>query len=251
MDLQELRQAVYGLADKTHREKILLFGWFLHAQQAKATFSGADIGKCYSALHLAAPSSFGPYFKNLVDAKQLLKSAAGHRLENRVREDLQAAHGKTEVAIRVSNALSDLAAKLPTLAERAYYKEALVCYTNGALRAAIVMTWNIAFAHLCDHIVGKRLAEFNARWQLAYPGMHKNRLKAITKLDDFNDELKESEVIVISRDAGIISKNIYNIMHSSLGRRNAAAHPSNVIIDQLQTDAYIVDLVTNVVLQIA
>jgi hypothetical protein len=250
MDLQELQLAAPGLADKTHREKILLFGWWLHVHQGKATFAGADIGKCYTALHLAAPSSFGGYLKNLTDTKQLLKTPAGYKLENKNRDRLQAAHGKTAVAIRVNNALSDMAAKLPNLAERAYYKEALLCYNSGSLRAAIVMTWNVAYAHLCDHIVGKHVAEFNARWLLTYPGMHKNRVKAIAKLDDLNDELKESEVIVISRDAGIISKNIYNIMHASLGRRNAAAHPSSVIIDQLQTDAYIVDLVTNVVLQI-
>jgi hypothetical protein len=65
----------------------------------------------------------------------------------------------------------------------------------------------------------------------------------------FNDELKESEVIAICRDAGIITKNIYNIMRASLGRRNAAAHPSSVINDQLQTDAYIVDLIQTVILQ--
>ncbi|HYL11577.1 MAG TPA: hypothetical protein VEV41_00980 [Terriglobales bacterium] len=81
--------------------------------------------------------------------------------------------------------------------------------------------------------------------------VHKNKVRTITKMDDFNDELKESEVLTICRDGGIITKNIYNIMHAALGRRNAAAHPSSVIIDQLQTDAYIVDLITNVILQIA
>ena len=112
-------------------------------------------------------------------------------------------------------------------------------------------TWNIAYSHLCDHVLAKRLADFNARWQLSFPGLHKKAIKTITKMDDFNDELKESEVIAISRDAGIITKNIYNIRHAALGRRNAAAHPSSVIIDQLQTDAYIVELITNVILQIA
>jgi len=113
------------------------------------------------------------------------------------------------------------------------------------------MTWNVAYSHLCDHVLAKRLADFNARWEVCFPGMHKKTVKAVTKMDDFNDELKESEVIAICRDAGIITKNIYNIMHAALGRRNAAAHPSSVIIDQLQTDAYIVDLIQNVILQIA
>jgi hypothetical protein len=43
---------------------------------------------------------------------------------------------------------------------------------------------------------------------------------------------------------------MYNIMHASLGKRNAAAHPNAVVIDQLQTDAFITDLIVNVVQKI-
>lgn len=250
MDLAALKQAIPGLADKSHYDKITIFGWWLHVHKKKPSFTGADIGKCYSDLHFAAPSSFGGYIKGLVDRKDLLKAGDGYKLENKIREKFDAAYGQSEVTIKVNNLLTDLAAKLPDIAERAYYQEALICYTHGSRRAAIVMTWNIAYSHLCDHVLAKRLADFNARWQLTFPGMHKNKVRTITKMDDFNDELKESEVLTICRDGGIITKNIYNIMHAALGRRNAAAHPSSVIIDQLQTDAYIVDLITNVILQI-
>jgi hypothetical protein len=43
---------------------------------------------------------------------------------------------------------------------------------------------------------------------------------------------------------------MYNIMHAALGKRNAAAHPNAVVIDQLQTDAFIADLIVNVVQKI-
>jgi len=251
MDLAALKEAVPGLVDKSHYDKIKIFGWWLHVHKARASFTGADIGKCYDELHFATPSSFGGYIKQLETKKELLKAGKGYKLENKIREKYDGVYGLSEVTIKVNNLLTELAAKLPTLAERAYYQEALICYTHGSRRAAIVMTWNIAYSHLCDYVLTKRQADFNARWLQTYPGMHKNKVKTITKMDDFNDELKESEVITICRDGGIISKNIYNIMHGALGRRNAAAHPSSVIIDQLQTDAYVVDLVTNVILQIA
>lgn len=250
MDLAALKQAVPGLAEKSHYDKIAIFGWWLHVYKDRASFTGADIGKCYAGLHFAAPSSFGGYVKGLVDRKDLLKAGNGYKLENKVREKFDATYGQSEVTIKVNNLLTDLAAKLPDMAERAYYQEALICYTHGSRRAAIVMTWNIAYSHLCDHVLARRLADFNARWLLSYAGMHKNKVKTITKMDDFNDELKESEVIAICRDAGIITKNVYTIMHAALGRRNAAAHPSSVVIDQLQTDAYVVDLIQNVILQI-
>jgi hypothetical protein len=250
MDLAALKQAVPGLADKSHNDKITIFGWWLHTYKGKASFTGADIGKCYTDLHFSAPSSFGGYFKNLFDRKDLLKAGGGYKLENKIREKLDAAYGQSEVTIKVNNLLTGLADALPNMAERAYYKEALICYTHGSLRGAVVMTWNIAYSHLCDHVLANRLADFNARWQVSYPGMHKNKVRAIATMDDFTDELKESEVLLICRDGSIITKNIYNSMHAALSKRNAAAHPSSVVIDQLQTDAYIVDLITNVVQKI-
>ncbi len=69
-------------------------------------------------------------------------------------------------------------------------------------------------------------------------------------MDEFNAELKESEVLKICRDASIITKDVYRILEEKLGRRNSAAHPSSVSIGQLQTDAFIDDLVRNVVLKI-
>ena len=250
MDLQELKGAVAGLADKTHYDKVMIFGWWLHVYKGRASFTGADVGKCYSELHFSAPSSFGGYMQGLADRKEILKVAGGYKLENRAREKLDALYAKSEVTVKVSNLLAGLADTIPDMAERAYYQEALICYTHGSRRAAIVMTWNIAYAHLCDHVIAKRLADFNARWLVSFPGMHKKAARLIVAVEDFSDELRESEVIAICRDAGIITKNIYTIMHSALGRRNTAAHPNAVIIDQTQTDAYVVDLVTNVIHQI-
>jgi hypothetical protein len=167
-----------------------------------------------------------------------------------VTEKLDAAYGQSAVTAKVKDLLTDLVEKLPDLAERAYYKEALICYTHGSSRAAVIMTWNIAFSHLCDHVIAKRLTDFNAQWQTTFPGMHKSKPKTIVSMDDFNDKLKEADVLTICRDAGIITKNIYNIMHAALGKRNAAAHPSTVVIGQTQADAHIEDLIVNVVLKI-
>jgi hypothetical protein len=154
------------------------------------------------------------------------------------------------LTVKVASLLTNLADAIPDMVERAYYQEALICYKYGSPRAAVVMTWNIAFSHLCTHVLTKKLAEFNARWQLSMPGMHKKKPLEIKIFDDFNEELKESEVLTICRDEGILTKNMYNIMHAALGKRNAAAHPNSVVIDQLQTDAFITDLIVNVVQKI-
>lgn len=247
MELADLKQIVVGLADKSHYDKIKIFGWWLHNHKNQPSFTGVDIGKCYDALHYSKPSSFGGYISQLVDKESLLKDGTGYRLENKIREQLDAAYGMSEVTVKVTSLLTDLAATIPDMRERAYYQEALICYKYGSRRGAVVMTWNIAFSHLCDHILAKRLSDFNTRWLLSFPGMHKNKTRAIAVFDDFAEELKEQQVLEICREAGIITKNIYNIMHAALGKRNAAAHPNKVIIDQVQTDAYISDLIKNVV----
>ena len=72
------------------------------------------------------------------------------------------------------------------------------------------------------------------------PGMHKNKTRTIKVMDDFNDELKESDFFHLQGCRYYKQK---HLQHPSrvAGRRNAAAHPNAVIIDQLQTDAYIAD----------
>jgi hypothetical protein len=112
------------------------------------------------------------------------------------------------------------------------------------------MTWNLAYHHLCDYVIKNRLAEFNARWGIKFPNQHKSGVKSIAVIDDFLQELKEAEMIAICKDAGIITKDIWKIMDEKLGRRNSAAHASSVVISQLQADAFIDDLVRNVVLKI-
>jgi hypothetical protein len=250
MDLAALKQAVPGLPDKSHYDKIKIFGWWMHVHKSKSSFTAAEVGKCYDDLSFSRPASFGAYFKQLVDKKELLQSGSAYRLEHKIREQLDAAYGTPVLTVKVTSLLTDLADTIPDMAERAYYQEALICYKHGSLRGAVVMTWNIALSHLCTHVLTKCLADFNSRWLLSMPGMHKRGQIEIKVFDDFSEQLKESEVLTICRDAGILTKNMYNIMHAALGKRNAAAHPNAVVIDQLQTDAFITDLIMNVVQKI-
>ena len=114
------------------------------------------------------------------------------------------------------------------------------------------MTWNLAYHHLCDDVLKSHLAMFNERWQIKYPSHHKKTPKIIAKMDDFSDQLKESEVIEVCNSAArIITKDVHRILLDKLGRRNSAAHPSSIAIEQLQVDAFIDDLIKNVVLKLA
>jgi len=118
MELFALKTAVPGFGAKPHNDKIKIFGWWLHTHGKQSVFSGSDILKCYDKLDFARPSSIGPYLSPLVDKKELLKSAAGYRLDHAVRTEFDALYGQPATTVAITSLLAGLPAKLPTLAER-------------------------------------------------------------------------------------------------------------------------------------
>jgi len=87
---------------------------------------------------------------------------------------------------------------------------------------------------------------------IANPADHKKAVRTIQSVDDFaGEELGEAKVLKIALDCGAIVKNVYNVLEPALQRRNAAAHPNNVLLTPLQTEAFIEDLVNNAILKIA
>lgn len=248
MTLEDLRDAVPDLDKKGHPDKFRIFGWWLHVHKGQPAFTGADIAQCYRELHFAEPTGYTAYLASLLKQGDVLKAGGGFKLAHGVRDKLQKAHGQTAATVKASAALTALATRLPDASERAYFQEAMLCHKHGARRAAVVMAWNIAYAHLCDHILLRKLAEFNAQCVTANP--KKFTTHKIATMDDINNLLQESETIAIARDAKIITRNVFNQMDMGLKRRNAAAHPSSVIIGQEQADAHILDMIDNVVLAI-
>src|SRR5205807_5671450 len=107
-------------------------------------------------------------------------------------------------------------------------------------RACIVMTWNLAYAHLLDWILKDqtRLNSFNAAISKRYPKI--TQLK-ITKYDEFLDGLKESQVIEICNTASLVNSNVFKILKEKLDKRYIAAHPSREVAVQSQAD----DVLTN------
>ena len=140
---------------------------------------------------------------------------------------------------------------MPNVAERDFLDEALICFEHQAFRAAIVMTWNLAYSHLLEFILKHHVATFNAKYQAMFPGKWaKAKAAPVSKYEDFSVDLKESEVLDVAKSANAITNDVYKVLEPKLGRRNSAAHPSSVKIGQLQAEEFIDDLVNNVVLKL-
>jgi len=247
--MEQLISNIEDFAQWRHTEKIRFFAWTLHAK-GRDRFIASDIRKCYETANLAEPVNIHQQIAQLVKQGDLLEDKQGYRLARHVRDALVERHGQRAITIQVDKLLSELPAHVPNLTARAFLAEAISCFRCGAFRAAIVMTWNLAFDHLCFFVVDKHLAEFNRQWPISFAREHqKATLQVIIKREDFA-ELKESQVIRICRAAGIITGDVFKVLEEKLTKRNSAAHPSDVVFTQLQAEAFIDDLVRNVVLRL-
>jgi hypothetical protein len=249
MELPELVAQVSGFDGVPPRETIQFFAWFLHTYGGKEAFTNADIRTCFSDLHMADPN-VAKYLPRMVEYGDLIRVRGEFKLERTHRATLDAKYGIQHSVVHVSKLLSDLPGKVPDLAEKNFLAEAIKCYRSEAYRACVVMTWNLAYSHLLHWILNepKRLDEFNAAIARRYP---KKSGMRIVRYEDFNEELKESEVLEICNTASLISRNISRILKEKLGKRNAAAHPASIVIVQSQADDVVTDLVNNVVLHLS
>ncbi len=214
MNLADLVGTISDFDVWTHSDKIKFFAWFLHTYLDKATFKAADISKCYDEVKASTPSSIGPFIAAMLKRKPpeaLGTNTKGFKLEKRVRDDLDTRFGQRPTAVYVDKLLSVLPDSIPSVVQKSYL-EALVCFRNAAFRAAIVMTWNLAYDHICELVISKHLPDFNVQLPGSYP---KAEMQKITKRDDF-ELLKEFQVLQVCASANIISDNIPRPRNSSV-----------------------------------
>ncbi|MDZ8236625.1 MAG: hypothetical protein RMZ69_05520 [Nostoc sp. ChiQUE01a] len=248
MQLEDIVSSVSNFATWSHVQKIRFFAWYLHSYRKQERFNPVDIRACYEKLYLDKPSNVSPYLKQLRDkkSKEVIQDRQGYYLVRQFREKFDQEYGQRLTTIQVDRLLVELPDKIPDLAEQVFLQEALKCFRCGAFRAAIVMSWNLAFDHLCNYVIKSHLAAFNTQLPTKFP---KSRITVIATKDDFS-ELKEFEVIEICKSARIISVSLHKVLREKLNRRNIAAHPSNVDISQVNAEDFINDLISNVVIKL-
>jgi hypothetical protein len=214
MKLKEFVAAVPGFAALGHPDKILHFGWYLHTQKQRVSFSQAEIRACYKEHHMEPPN-LSEAFTRLIAKKPkvMLLEKGEYKLEHSARAKLDERYGQHENTILVSQLLNDLPGKIPDEAERLFLSEAIKCYRVRAFRAAIVMARNLTYSHLLHWILADstRLAAFQATI-ITSIGPKLGSSVAITKREDF-EQLKESQVLNICGTAGLfVSQNTKKIL---------------------------------------
>ncbi len=245
-DLRSFVAGVNGFAESGHADKVRMFAWLQHHLFKRDRFSTGDINWCYDKLSYQ-PSNTSQYLKNM-EGRELLRDSKGCYCEGKFRAAYDAKYGEHQITLNVRQMVKDLVNILPELGEKDIFQEALICLKHDAGRATVIMVWNIAFYHLCQYILKRKLKEFNDRIPIRYPGKWKaSAMPLIKRYEDFGDEMSEREVIEVANSASIITTNMYNVYKPKLDERNLAAHPSTAHVTQVQAEGYIDSLINNTV----
>src|SRR5258708_10934416 len=163
-DLADLIGRIPEFSKWSHAEKIKFLAWFLQTYKNKERSTGTEIGQCYDALQEERPTGISPFVTAMEkkNPKEAIRDSGGFRLVKGVRDQYDAKYGQRGTTVKVEKLLADLPGKISDQTERDFLSEALTCFQNKAFRAAIVMTWNLTFFHLCHYVLKYKLADFNA-----------------------------------------------------------------------------------------
>jgi hypothetical protein len=226
------------------------FVYHLTVQQEASTATTQDIRDCYRACDIAAPTWLGPHLSNGLKSrpKLFVRSGSGYRLEHKRREHISKLFGEDQPSVETSGALDRLESRVAAGPKRDFLHETIKCFSVGANRAAVVMCWNLALHHLQDYVVSDaiRLAAFNAT--LALNKDQRVKIKVVTKQDDFT-EMPEGKFLLFCRESKLITGSLFKKLETRLDERNGAAHPSGLTVTPKAAEAYIEDLVENVVMK--
>ena len=232
-------------------ELIHYFIYFLTVVKEQNTATASQVEKCFYLARIRKYSNIAAYLsKNAKRKKGLtpsfLKTSSGYQLERSheavLGKTLQTSPARTEA----SQALNNLLGQLTDRNEKEFLQEAIDCYSVDARRASIVMVWILALHHLYNYILKHKISEFNSA--LATVTDKRVKVSKISSLEDFSD-IPEAIFIQIARTAKIISNDVRKILDVKIGIRNSYAHPSAVLISQVKTTDFIIDLTQNVILK--
>ena len=209
-----------------------------------------NIQHCYSSCDMKPPSWLGSYMSNGLKSspRRFIKVDGGYRLENKRRDAIAKLLGTDKSSVQTSAALNRLEANVAAGPKREFLRETISCFEVGANRAAVVMCWNLGLHHLQEFVMADatRLLSFNDA--LAKNTDTRVKIKAITKQDDFT-EMPENKFLLFCREAKIITSSMFKKLEGRLDERNLAAHPSGVKVTPKTAEAYIEDVIENVVMK--
>ncbi len=197
----------------------------------------ASISSLRLALRLTEHSRLSSYLSEKTKKQggqkpRYIKLKAGYSLQRSHSVFLQQSFLGRPAVRHLAPSLRGTLAAIGDPAVKAYLEEAIGAFEHGHQRAALILTWCVAYGLFRDWLFRNHLAALNSAtsgWKVPF---------AISKLEDFQ-ELTESTVIDTARKCGAISREQNKTLRQLLDQRNSYAHPTSKLITPATVEAYI------------
>jgi hypothetical protein len=145
-----------------------------------------------------------------------------------------------EVVPEQAKALRAHLQKLKGTETRAFVEEAVSCFERKLYRSAVVLSWIGAVSVIHEHLVAKKLAEFNAE-ALKRDAKWRNAKNA-----DGLGRMGESDLLQVCQAISVIGKNVKEELEGCLRLRNGCGHPNSLKVAESRVAAHIETLMLNV-----
>lgn len=214
-----------------------LLALYLLTRGGAAFVSAATIASLRTALRLPAHNRLPSYLSERTRKRgkakpHYVKVKEGYALERSYSTHLEQTYLGRPVTRHLATSLRGTLAAISDAAIKSYLDEAIAAFEHDHRRAALILTWCVAYGLVRDWIFRNHLAALNAAtmaWKTPIQ---------VSKLDDFQ-EITESVVIDTARKAGVLSKEQHKTLKQLLDQRNSFAHPTTKPITPAIVEAYI------------
>lgn len=143
-------------------------------------------------------------------------------------------------ALQAADALRKHIGNLKDDHTKAFVEEAVRCFEEGLYRSAVVLSWVGALSAIYDHVIAKKLSEFNAE------AVRRNAKWKTAKSKDDLSLMSEHDFLQILPAISVVGKNVKDELEGCLKLRNGCGHPNSLKVKEARVAAHIETLIVNV-----
>jgi len=220
---------------------------FYFNQNSQEGLSGGEIKKLIETTNYVPPSNIYDVLSQLKRKKMIISQKSGkisfYKISNKgvtsFEENNQAQVVFTEKKLN----FSELIDKIKDKNEKDYFEEAISCYEIKAYRACIIMVWITVIHHLYNQIVVSGFTNLQNAIK-----KHFGNKKVYKSVNNYKklSKIQDTELFLLLEEMNVIDSNLRRCLDRQLQIRNSCAHPNPFVIKRRMVDAYIEELVINI-----
>lgn len=238
-----------GFPELSETEKAVHLIWYLNEAEPKLTVTVSELTRLFEEIGLPRPNPTRLRGRLAKDRRTITKSDGGvvsFSLHRDIRQEFSQRFNQfvnqdsNRPLIPLAKSLEKHAERIINPAVKLFVEEAVGCLNSHHLRAAVVLSWQGAYAVLVDYTFTHFRDTFSSEAQRR--GFIKKKIESV---DGFQ-RLKESEALLCMEASGVISKAVKIELENCLSRRNNCGHPNDFVIGEAQVAGHIESLISHV-----